>query len=201
MPRGVPLSDEERHKIRRQIFRVAAQLFLEHGFHETSMRQVAKAAGMGKSTLYDYFPSKAELLLFFVEQEMEVSHIAAEEIAKEPIPAPDKLRRIIQSLWVYLDANRGIAALTAREASRLGSEEISRMARRRVKYRKILVSVIQQGVEEGAFRPVDATLAASALHSMMTVPFYDWLSRGEPGEVESNAEKLVDLFLKGIARK
>ena len=72
------------------------------------------------------------------------------------------------------------------------------MASRRVKYRRILEGVIQQGVEEGAFRPVDATLAASALHSMMTIPFYDWLSRGEPGEVKANADALVDLFLEGI---
>lgn len=198
MPRGVPLSEPERQDVRRRIFKDAARLFLKNGYHETSMRQVAEAAGMGKSTLYDYFSSKAELLLFFVEQEMDVSHRAAAEIARKEMPAPEKLMRILQSLWTYLDENRAMAALTAREASRLGASETERMNRRRKQYRRILQDVIEQGIREGSIRRVDPALAASALHSMMTMPFYDWLSRGEPGGVEGNADALVELFLKGV---
>jgi AcrR family transcriptional regulator len=200
MPRGVPLSEYEKQEARSRIFKVAARLFLKNGFHETSMRELARAAGMGKSTLYDYFPSKAELLLFFVEQEMDITHRAASEIAGQRIPAPVKLKHILQSLWAYLDENRAMASLTAREASRLGADETARMNRRRAEYRKILEGVIEQGIREGAFREVDPTLAASALHSMMTMPFYDWLRRGEPGGAEGNADMIVDLFLKGIER-
>ena len=42
-------------------------LFLEKGFQETSMQEIAVASGMGKSTLYDYFKTKDEILLSVVE--------------------------------------------------------------------------------------------------------------------------------------
>lgn len=197
MPRGIPISEKMRHRVRQRIFKVAAQLFIQQGFHETSMRQVAEAVGMGKSTLYDYFPSKEEILLYFVEQEMETTHQDAVRITAQDLPASEKLRHILQSLWTYLNENKAMAKLTAREASRLGEEATRRMARRRVKYRKILENVIRQGIQEGTFRPVDPALAASALHSMMTMPFYDWMRQGETEVVAAVADKLVELFLFG----
>jgi AcrR family transcriptional regulator len=187
-----------RQLIRHRIFEDAAQLFLKQGYHETSMRQIAEKVGMGKSTLYDYFPRKEEILLYFVEQEMGTTHQDAIRIAAMALPANEKLRQILHSLWVYLDENRAMAVLTARESSRLGEEATRRMAKRRKKYRQILEGVIRQGIQEGVFRSIDPTLAASALHSMMTMPFYDWLNRGKPGEVEGYAEALVDLYLRGI---
>lgn len=197
MPRGIPISEKMRHRVRHRIFKVAAQLFIKQGFHETSMRQVAEAVGMGKSTLYDYFPSKEEILLYFVEQEMETAHQDAVRITAQDLPASEKLRHILQSLWTYLNNNKAMAKLTAREASRLGEEATRRMAKRRAKYQKILENVIRQGIQEGTFRPVGPALAASVLHSMMTMPFYDWLRQGETEVVEAVADKLVDLFLFG----
>jgi AcrR family transcriptional regulator len=187
-----------RHRMRHHIFDVAAQLFLKKGYHKTSMRQVAEAAGMGKSTLYDYFSNKEEILLYFVEQEMDISHQEAAQIAALKLPAEEKLRRILQSLWTYLDTNREMAVLTARESAKLGEKATKRMAYRREKYRKILEGVIRQGIQEGDFRLVNPTLAASALHSMMTMPFYDWLRRRESEDVTETADELVDIFLSGI---
>jgi AcrR family transcriptional regulator len=200
MPKGIPLTEEERQRTRRSVYQVAMKLFLKQGFHETSMRAVAEAAGMGKSTLYDYFPRKEEILLYFIEREMEVTHREARDIAAQQLSADEKLRRILHSLWSYLNENRAFAALTAREAGRLGPRAVQRMARRRMAYRGILEQVIREGIAEGDFRAVDPALAASALHSMMTQPFYDWLSRGEPGKAKANADSLVDLFLDGIRR-
>lgn len=198
MPRGVPLSDEDRDRVRRRIFRHASQLFLRQGFHETSMRQVARAAGMGKTTLYDYFPGKEEILLFFVEKLLDVTHVAAAEIGQMELPAPEKLRRILRSLWSVLEQNRGMAVLVSREASRLSDQATRRMALRREKYRSLLEVVIRQGIQEGSLRPVSPELAALAIHSMMTMPFYDWLLRGRRGDAGPGPEALVDLILRGI---
>ncbi|WP_448071296.1 acyl-CoA-like ligand-binding transcription factor [Georgenia yuyongxinii] len=41
----------------------AMRLFLEQGFDQTSMTEVATAAGVGRTTLFRYFPSKAEIVL------------------------------------------------------------------------------------------------------------------------------------------
>jgi AcrR family transcriptional regulator len=46
----------------RQILEAAERLFLEQGYMATNMESVARAAGVGKATLYVYFAGKAELL-------------------------------------------------------------------------------------------------------------------------------------------
>lgn len=195
MPRGIPISERMRQRMRHRIFNVAARLFLDQGYHETSMRQVAEAAGMGKSTLYDYFRNKEEILLYFVEQEMDTSHQNAVQIAAMNIPVDEKLRRILRSLWDYLEENKEMSILIAQESSRLGEKATQRIDSRRENYRKILESVIQQGIQEGVFQSANPTLAASALHSMMTMPWL-WV-RGDEG-VDDIADELVDLFLSGI---
>lgn len=195
MPRGIPISERMRQRMRHRIFNVAAQLFLDQGYHETSMRQVAEAAGLGKSTLYDYFRNKEEILLYFVEQEMDISHQNAVQIAATNIPVEEKLRRILRSLWDYLEENKEMSVLIVRESSRLGEKATQRIDSRREKYRKILEDVIQQGIQEGVFRSANPTLAASALHSMMSMPWL-WV-RGDEG-VDDIADELVDLFLSGI---
>ena len=201
MPKGVPLSAEEREQVRHRIFQAATQLFLRQGFHETSMRQIARVVGMGKSTLYDYFSSKEDILLFFVEQEMTVINKAASDIAAQDLNAPEKLRRMLQVQWAYVSANQELAALLTREVSRLGAEATRWVVQKRMEYRRILEQIVQQGITEDTFRAVDPTLAASALHSLITMPFYDWLRRrgGDTGELIADA--LVDLFLHGILKR
>jgi AcrR family transcriptional regulator len=49
-------------KKRREIVKVAAELFYEHGFERTSMSMIAEKLGGSKATLYGYFQSKEQLL-------------------------------------------------------------------------------------------------------------------------------------------
>lgn len=53
---------------REQIEKAAMQLFLQHGYRETSMDQVAALAGVSKHTIYNHFQSKEGLFVALVEQ-------------------------------------------------------------------------------------------------------------------------------------
>ena len=68
MPKGIPITEEELARRRREIFHAAKHLFVEKGFNETSMREIAEVAGVGKSTIYDYFSSKDEVLIYFLHR-------------------------------------------------------------------------------------------------------------------------------------
>jgi AcrR family transcriptional regulator len=52
---------------RRQLLEVALQVFADHGFHGTSMNEVAEAAGVTKPVLYQHFTSKEALYRELVE--------------------------------------------------------------------------------------------------------------------------------------
>ena len=47
---------------RRQIVDASVQLFIEHGFHKTTTRQIARASGLSIGSLYEYVASKEDVL-------------------------------------------------------------------------------------------------------------------------------------------
>lgn len=52
---------------RRQITDAAVQLFIDKGFHKTTTRQIASAAGFSIGSLYEYFASKEDILYMVCE--------------------------------------------------------------------------------------------------------------------------------------
>jgi AcrR family transcriptional regulator len=52
---------------RRQITDAAVQLFIDQGFHKTTTRQIARAAGFSIGSLYEYFASKEDILYMVCE--------------------------------------------------------------------------------------------------------------------------------------
>lgn len=54
---------EAKLKRKAEISRVAWKLFLDSGYRETTMADIAKAAGLSRKTLYQYFKSREEIAL------------------------------------------------------------------------------------------------------------------------------------------
>lgn len=48
----------------RDVAATACRLFIEQGYEQTSMEEIAEACGMGRSTLFRYFPSKSHVLWY-----------------------------------------------------------------------------------------------------------------------------------------
>ena len=61
------VSQEQKQETRRKIINTAADLFVTDGFDETSMKRIAKEAGVGDATIYKYFPNKDKLILGFYD--------------------------------------------------------------------------------------------------------------------------------------
>lgn len=68
-----------------QIQAHAMRLFLERGFEQTSMTQVAAAAGVGRTTLFRYFPAKADIVWAGFDKHLRQ---LAEYLAAQPSTLP-----------------------------------------------------------------------------------------------------------------
>ena len=103
MPKGIRLTEEEQARRRREIFDASVRLFLKKGFSETSMREIAAAAGIGKSTLYGYFRTKDDVLVFVVEEELAELERRGRAIARQPgsaaAPTASRASRRCSSPW------------------------------------------------------------------------------------------------------
>jgi AcrR family transcriptional regulator len=97
--RGRPREAGLRERRREQILDAAARIFAEAGFRNTDLQQVADALGVGKGTLYRYFPSKEVLFLAAVDRGMRRLHAHVQACADA---APDPLERVGRGIRAYL---------------------------------------------------------------------------------------------------
>jgi AcrR family transcriptional regulator len=195
MPKGIPLTEEEQSRKRHEIFAAAVPLFLKKGFAETSMREVAEAAGMGKSSLYDYFKTKDEILIWYFEDEVQDVTTIAREIAGQPLTAPEKLRQILQKQLERLLENKEFYIGLSVEVQRLGGESQRRIQKKRHAFQDLLRGVIEEGIREGSFRPVDSLLATRILITALTPVVFTTRPTGTPEEMLDEA---FGLFLRGV---
>ena len=196
MPKGIPLTEEEQANRRHEIFHKVVDIFLKKGFQETSMQEIAQAAGLGKSTLYDYFKTKDEILLYFFEDQLNDLTEAAQKIALQNAAAGERLRQVMKAHLEFLQANRSLFMKLSLEAQRLKLESQKQIQKKRHTYQDLIRGLIEEGIREGAFRKIDPLLAARMLiNTMAPVAF----TSRPTGTAQEMMEETMDIFFKGIA--
>ena len=195
MPKGIPLTQEELNRRRHEIFASSVDLFIEKGFRETSMREISEAAGMGKSSLYDYFRTKDEILLWVVEDELTDLTTAAREIAGRPILAIERLRQVMQFHLNFLISRKDFYLKLSFEVQRLAIQSQKRIQAKRHAYQDLIRQLIDEGIQEGSFRPVDTLLATRTLITILTPTVFTSRPTGTPEDMFNAA---IDIILKGI---
>ncbi|MBM3125633.1 MAG: TetR/AcrR family transcriptional regulator [Chloroflexi bacterium] len=195
MPKGIPLTEEEVAKRRHEIFHQVARVFLKKGFQETSMRELAGSAGVGKSTLYDYFRTKDDILIYFFEDQLNDLTEAAQKVALHNSPADFRLRQVMKVHLEFLQANKSLFMKLTTEAQRLKLESQKQIQKKRHAYQDLLRGLIEEGIREGKFRNVDPLLAARMLINTMAPVVFTTRPTGTAQEM---LEETLDIFLKGL---
>ena len=88
-----------------RLLTVAAELFAEQGYAGTSMRKIARAAGITQAAIYHHFASKEQLYYAAVKflQEEKTTRVT-EQLATD-LPAEERLKTLVQLLLELLDAD------------------------------------------------------------------------------------------------
>lgn len=159
------------------------------------MREIAEAAGLGKSTLYDYFKTKDEILVYFFEDQLNDVTAAAQQIAMQNKSADQRLREVTQMHMEFLQANRSLFMKMSMEAQRLKPESQNKIQEKRHAYQDLIRALIEEGIREGAFRKVDSLLAARILITSLAPVVFTSRPTGTPREM---VKETLDIFFKGI---
>ncbi len=195
MPKGIPLTAEEIAKRRHEIFHQVVNVSVKKGFHETSMREIAEAAGLGKSSLYDYFKTKDEILVYFFEDQLNDLTNEAQKVALQNLSADKRLRQIMEIHIESLQANKNLFLKLTQESQRLRPQSQKQVQEKRYAYQDLVRALIDEGIREGIFRKVNSLLAARLLISGMSSVIYGSRSTGTPQEM---LRETLDIFFKGI---
>ena len=185
-----------RSERRDRILTAAKELFSQAAYDSVQMDGIARAAGVGKPTLYRYFPSKDELFLeVFKEALNELERQVEAALAEEASP-PQALARMIRAAVSVLGGQVGALRLLTGDHPNLILRWRSEFRQRRRPIMEAFRSALERGIAEGKFRAVDLDAVPAMLVGMVRggVMGADRTSR------DRLADAAVDLVLKGLAR-
>ena len=88
---------ENKENTKQAILQAALKLFAEKGFYQTTTKAISKKAGIAEGTLFNYFPTKEDLALYFFEEELDaVIEWYQHDSRIKRAALPEKLFAIIQ---------------------------------------------------------------------------------------------------------
>lgn len=180
----------------------AASLFAANGFKGTTTKAIARAAGVSEALVFKHFPTKRDLYAAILAEKATLTELL--EAVEEAAHKRDD-RRVFTMLASYrIRPGTDPTLLRLLMFSALEKHELTDMFFRRQHraFYDFLAGYIRTRIDEGAFRPVDALLAARAfagivahhriLHEIIGVPMHR--------SHEDTVQAYVGLFLDGIAR-
>jgi len=86
-----------RQETGQRLLDAAVRLFAEHGFANTTVEDITRAADVGKGTFFNYFPSKEHVLVALGERQVGTIAAAAGSIDPD-IPIREQVRRVVHQL-------------------------------------------------------------------------------------------------------
>ena len=148
----------DKDKRKADIARAALGVFSEKGFDAASISRIARVAGIGKGTIYEYFSSKDDLIFHAMKVWIEGYVAGLNEIMDQDLGPEEKLRLGVMaaSEAVIADDQAIRMSLNMLQFIMSKSEFLNRRNLVRDLYqefRRLIVEALLEGVSIGVFRP------------------------------------------------
>jgi TetR/AcrR family acrAB operon transcriptional repressor len=195
---------EEALATRENVLTAALEVFSRYGYSAARLEDIAQAAKVTRGAIYHHFGGKEELYKTLVTERSAGINQLAEEIFRQGGTSIEILRRLLISLFEYLDENAEYRALLELAVSKVDlTEGLDSIRKDTIKGRRQLAAYFQellrQGIQTGTIRsdlPVEP--AAWSLVSFMNGVGLIWIQDPQAFSLDEDGKALIDIFLKGI---
>ncbi len=195
------VNENQESEKKKKILISAIKIIGDKGYQNATIAEIAKDAGIGDATIYEYFKNKEDILLSIPV-----------EITKELIPqindhmmgikgAFNKLRKFIWWWLNYIEKNPGygsIVLLELKTSKTYVSNEAYQAARN---FYKIVLDIIKEGQEEGSIKKeINIYLARSICVGAIEHIIIRWLLKERKYSLTQYADELADLLVDSLKK-
>lgn len=202
---------------REEIIDAAADVLRRNGYDATTMKDIAARVNLTAASLYHHFKNKDFLLLAVLEMGLNIAIEHLLPIFEAEQPPDEKLRQMI--IWHVKSVTQNTAVGAAmvfeirslinakmppRNGGSFGHQDYQEFIERRDAFferrdffETLFRRVVQEGIQQGIFRDVDAAIFTKAMlgaHNWVGV----WYKSGGRLSGEQIAEMMADIFLSGL---
>ncbi|MEO5894247.1 MAG: TetR/AcrR family transcriptional regulator [Vicinamibacterales bacterium] len=143
---------------RDRIFAAAGIEFAARGFAGANVDRIARAAAVNKAMIYYHFKSKAALYREILRDMFDAVAARLEAMGAEHVEVDGKIRAFVEAIAREAEARPHFPPIWFREIAAGGTHLDHGITRTVAGIVKRLAAIVQDGVREGKFRPVDPLL-------------------------------------------
>ncbi|HAN18860.1 MAG: hypothetical protein A2X13_07825 [Bacteroidetes bacterium GWC2_33_15] len=196
--------NQKQKTIKYRIIAIASQVFSKFGFKKATMDDIAKASGMGKSSIYYYFKSKEEIFEAVVKRDADLLSI---ELEKKVINSTDNPKEKIRN-YVLIRMKFLKEMVNFYEA--LKNDYLSNLAfteRVREKYDKeeqqIIQKILQEGIDLGIFNLPETKVSSIAIATALKGLETALLIKNEISidDLERHLDHMLQILFYGIVKQ
>jgi AcrR family transcriptional regulator len=194
---------------REDIILAAAEVLQRNGYEAATMKDIAAAVNLTAASLYHHFRNKDTLLLAVLEVGLELATEQMEPIAASHQPSDQKLRAMICTHVVGLTENTAVGAAMVFEIRALMNvkappktasfedqaayatfiERRDAFFKHRDRFEELFRTVVREGIERGAFRPLDVPIFVKAL-----LGAHNWVGVWYKPDGRLNGTQIADII-------
>ncbi|MBO9554524.1 TetR/AcrR family transcriptional regulator [Cellulomonas sp.] len=157
---------EHREQTRQKLFAALSTLMAEQGFDAITLADIAHAAGVGRTAVYNHFPDKEALLLGFITHETE-QYTATLQRALDDIEDP------VEQLRAYVRAQAQLKRVYHVAPGPELRSVLSRGSQARVREHVVIVEqllrqILTAGVASGAFPEQDLDVTVPLVNACLS---------------------------------
>jgi len=196
--------ERELARVRQDILESAARAFARGGFHGTTMEDIAAEAGFAVGSLYNYFRGKDEIYSSLLDT------IAEEFERVYDMPQISSLAFLQRLEWIMrrhlelVEQRREFFVMFLHQHGSLewaatGGQN-NPLRQRYIRVVDRLQQLIEQGVAEGALRPLDARGMTYFTTGALNAVISHWVGGDLQGSLTERIPLLLDMLLAGIGK-
>lgn len=198
---GRPRDPDLEARRKSEILSVAAITFAEHGFAATDVQLIADQLGVGKGTIYRYFPTKESLFLAAVERGLAELDADLDAILTRPELAPlDQIRESIRTYFAFFRRRPEMAELFIQERAAFRGHHRPvyfsfKDDNANTCQRAALFEKLQQA---GLVRPIPVERFFAVIGDLLYGTILTNLLTGRPADPDTQTADVLDVVFHGV---
>lgn len=197
------LKEKQRQERETLILKVAEDVLMEKGYHETSIDEIAARVGIAKGTVYLHFPSKEDLVIAIFERDMQQLLQSIDSTMDSMLTAREKIEAIFDWMHGGIMSKRMQLLFSISNSAGLRHQLVEEKGCLREIWDQLsqrLNLLFEQGKAEGDFESTLPTMVMlSAFYSLLSPKSYVRLRNEGQMSGEEVATNLKRIFFKGIS--
>ncbi len=172
--------------------------FARDGYHETDLQVLADELGVGKGTVYRYFPCKEKLFLAAAQRVLELMRAAIDEALKDVTDPLETISAAVEAYLRFFDAHPHFVEIVMLERAILGDTRtptyVTHRAANAARWNKLYSDLMDAGrirrMEPEALRDV----VGSTLYGTMFMNYF----AGRRAPLKTQVARIVDVLFDGM---